>query len=101
MHSGLRGQGPEPGWIAEVRLRFLPHPDPFTLTADTQRDSLILISELRHGHLAKMSKLGQAEKAVLHLAPGAGAMAVSKVLAAHAWILEFNSKYSHEKLSWA
>lgn len=95
----MGSEGPESGWIAQVG--FLPHSEPFALTADTQRDVLILISELRHSHPAKMSKSGQAKRAVSHLAPGAGAMAVSKVLAACARVPEFNSKHPFKKLSWA
>lgn len=62
---------------------FLPYSDPLALTADTQGGSLVLISELRHRHLSKMSKLGQAKRVVLPVTSGAGAMALSKV-AAHA-----------------
>lgn len=61
--------GPEPGRAAETHSLSLRHPG----------DLFILIFELRHSHL---SKLGHTKRAGLHLAPGAGGMAVSKVLAA-------------------
>lgn len=67
--------GPEPGWAAETHSLSLRYPG----------DLFILISELRHSHL---SKLGQANRAGLHLAPGAGA-----------WLLVKSLLHTHEYLS--